>query len=548
MITDLIDVEPVLDQHDPGMILVGPLLSRSLNSGYRYFYIAGNGSKIYETISLFVEAETNAQTQRADFIEKLKSRFAEVLTFGSHLEMAQAVHTRWPNWETAKILAFAELEAKLKPTKVAGQQESIDDNGNHAAVVPGDDGKQLVDELAAEPVDHAKNIDAISTYAPPLALYQARPTLVPSSLPIATPSQPLRDAPAVTEQQRPSGLSQDDIASAILKLKSPAELASVPRLPVEGARSLASIMLRFSAVGCALALVAALVAWAMLRPSPWQVAKEAAPTPVPAPSISFGSNKDPTQAAAAVPPSSSNRLAEANAPAPQVKPAPATVSPSPPSHPPSQVANVHAGAAPVSGPQTPPAPSTAGRLDAEEITTLVNRGTDSMKNGDLDPAQAVAAVPPTSPNPLAEANAPPQAKPAPVTTPPPPPSQPSQVASVHAGAAPVAGPQSLPAQGGSTARRLDAEEIATLVSRGTDLMKNGDLASARLLLRRAAESGSASAALTLGTTFDPLVIQQLGAIGIVPDVAQARQWYEKAAALGSDAASQRLAKLPQTGQ
>src|ERR1700733_6942698 len=117
MITDLIDVEPVLDQHDPGMILVGPLLSRSLNSGYRYFYIAGNGSKVYETISLFVEVETNAQTQRADFIKKLESRFAEGLTFDSHLEMAHAAHTPWQNEETAKFLALAEQEAKPKPTK-----------------------------------------------------------------------------------------------------------------------------------------------------------------------------------------------------------------------------------------------------------------------------------------------------------------------------------------------------------------------------------------------------------------------------------------------
>ena len=97
-------------------------------------------------------------------------------------------------------------------------------------------------------------------------------------------------------------------------------------------------------------------------------------------------------------------------------------------------------------------------------------------------------------------------------------------------------------------RHLDAEEIATLVNRGTDYLKTGDVASARLLLRRAAEAGSASAALTLGTTFDPLVIQQLGAFGVVPDVAQARQWYEKAAELGSEAASQRLAKLAHTGQ
>jgi TPR repeat protein len=122
------------------------------------------------------------------------------------------------------------------------------------------------------------------------------------------------------------------------------------------------------------------------------------------------------------------------------------------------------------------------------------------------------------------------------------------VASVQVGTAPGSGPQSLSAQRGSPASHLDAEEIATLINRGTDSLKSGDLASARLLLRRAAEAGSASAALMLGTTFDPLVIQQLGAIGVVSDVAQARQWYEKAVELGSDAASQRLAKLPQTGQ
>jgi hypothetical protein len=160
----------------------------------------------------------------------------------------------------------------------------------------------------------------------------------------------------------------------------------------------------------------------------------------------------------------------------------------------------------------------------------------------------IASADPHS-NQLAEAYKPVvQAEPAPATVTSSLPSKPSQVASVQAGTAPVSGPQSLSAQRGSAARHLDAEEIATLINRSTDSLKSGDLVSARLLLRRAAEAGSASAALMLGTTFDPLVIQQLGAIGVVPDVAQARQWYEKAAELGSDAASQRLAKLPQTGQ
>jgi len=91
--------------------------------------------------------------------------------------------------------------------------------------------------------------------------------------------------------------------------------------------------------------------------------------------------------------------------------------------------------------------------------------------------------------------------------------------------------------------RLDSEEIATLINRGKDLLANGDLAAARLLLRRAAEAGSAEGALMLGTTFDPVELQRLGAIGARPDLAKARQWYQRAAELGSSAASQQLAGL-----
>ncbi len=479
MITHTIDVEPLLGQYDPGMILVGPLLSLSMSSSYRYFYIAGNGGKVYETISLgFVEVETDAQTQRADFIEKLGSRFAEVLIFGSHLEMAHAVHTRWPNKETAKFLAFAELEAKPKPTKVAGRQETIGDDDSFSGVVPDDRGKQLVDEVAPEPADRAKRTDGNLTHVRPRARNQGQPmpvlrpaqTLVPSSVPIAALSQPLRGDRAVTEQQRHSRLSEDDIASAILRLRSLAEREGVPRLPVD--RSLASTMLRFCAVGCSLALVAALVAWVIVRAGTRQDLVETAPAPFPAPAISVSRNDDSVRAGAAEPASDPNNVMEVKEPALQAEPPPATVPPLPPSQP-SQVASVQAPAAPVSGPQSPPVQegSAVRQLDAEEIATLFKHG-----------------------------------------------------------------------------RHLDAEEIATLVNRGTDSLKSGDIASARLLLRRAAEAGSASAALMLGTTFDPLVIKQLGAIGVVPDVAQARQWYEKALELGSEAASQRLAKLAHTGQ
>jgi hypothetical protein len=192
---------------------------------------------------------------------------------------------------------------------------------------------------------------------------------------------------------------------------------------------------------------------------------------------------------------------------------------------------------------------TDGETDGAPPTGALPIASADSQPTDGEPPTAALPIVSSDPhsNQVAEANKPVvQAEPATVTSSPP--SQPSQVASAQTGTEPVSGHQSPSAQRGSAARHLDAEEIATLINRGTDSLKSGDLVSARLLLRRAAEAGSASAALMLGTTFDPLVIQQLGAIGVVPDVAQARQWYEKAAELGSEPASQRLAKLARSGQ
>ena len=99
-----------------------------------------------------------------------------------------------------------------------------------------------------------------------------------------------------------------------------------------------------------------------------------------------------------------------------------------------------------------------------------------------------------------------------------------------------------------TTAQPDEEEISALIKLAQGFLSNRDISSARLLLRRAAEAGSAAAALSLGETFDPLVIRQLHAIGVQPDPAKAREWYERAAQLGSDAASQHLAKLAQSPQ
>jgi TPR repeat protein len=102
---------------------------------------------------------------------------------------------------------------------------------------------------------------------------------------------------------------------------------------------------------------------------------------------------------------------------------------------------------------------------------------------------------------------------------------------------------SLPTTPPVTMPSLDPEELATLVRRGEEFLKIGDIAAARLVLRRAANAGHPQAALTMGATFDPVILAELGVLGFPPDLAQARSWYDKAARLGSAQALLRLESL-----
>ena len=61
-------------------------------------------------------------------------------------------------------------------------------------------------------------------------------------------------------------------------------------------------------------------------------------------------------------------------------------------------------------------------------------------------------------------------------------------------------------------------------------------------LERAADVES-EAALMLGTTYDPAVVGNQDMRSITPDPAMARQWYQKAAALGSADARRRLSQI-----
>jgi hypothetical protein len=94
-------------------------------------------------------------------------------------------------------------------------------------------------------------------------------------------------------------------------------------------------------------------------------------------------------------------------------------------------------------------------------------------------------------------------------------------------------------------RQLDEEQITVLLKRGKDLIATGDLAAARLMLRKAADADNAEAALALAATYDPSVLRELKVYNFTPDAAMARVWYEKAIELGSPAAPRRLEMLTQ---
>jgi uncharacterized protein len=92
-------------------------------------------------------------------------------------------------------------------------------------------------------------------------------------------------------------------------------------------------------------------------------------------------------------------------------------------------------------------------------------------------------------------------------------------------------------------QQQDREHIAELVKRGKTFIASGDLAAARVVLQRAAESSNAEAALALAATYDPVILRQLKVYGFAADVDMARTWYERATEFGSPEAPRRLEML-----
>jgi hypothetical protein len=144
------------------------------------------------------------------------------------------------------------------------------------------------------------------------------------------------------------------------------------------------------------------------------------------------------------------------------------------------------------------------------------------------------------------ASAAPQSSPPPAAAAPP-----STSGSVPTKVAPQAALQAVPqpapvapgAAAGLITRQLDADEIDALVRRGETFILQGDFPAARLMLQRAAEAGSARAAVTLGATYDPVMLRKVGVVGFRANPELARDWYERAVALGSTEAASRIADM-----
>jgi TPR repeat protein len=69
------------------------------------------------------------------------------------------------------------------------------------------------------------------------------------------------------------------------------------------------------------------------------------------------------------------------------------------------------------------------------------------------------------------------------------------------------------------------------VLKAEELLDRGDVSGARLLFRRAAETGDARAALGLARTFDAKVLRTLRVYGVRPDPDQAALWYARSKTL-----------------
>jgi hypothetical protein len=86
-------------------------------------------------------------------------------------------------------------------------------------------------------------------------------------------------------------------------------------------------------------------------------------------------------------------------------------------------------------------------------------------------------------------------------------------------------------------------ELVRLMTRANDLLAQGNISGARMVLERAVEMGSARANFTMAETYDPGILAGWKTYGTRGDPAKAREFYARAAAAGIEEANDRIASL-----
>lgn len=87
---------------------------------------------------------------------------------------------------------------------------------------------------------------------------------------------------------------------------------------------------------------------------------------------------------------------------------------------------------------------------------------------------------------------------------------------------------------------LDPEDMQRLAGKAAEAIRNGDIASARLVLEHAVRAGDATALYALAETYDPRVLVKLKVQGMTGDGETARSLYQQALDKGVEEARARL--------
>jgi hypothetical protein len=580
MIHDLADLEPLLRQYHPEKVLVGPLLNLWTNSSFRVFNIAGNGGKICETIGLgFVKVETDAQRRRADIVAALQSRFGEVQIFDSQLEMAGVAHTLWANDQTSRFLATATVESKLRQTRKVDQDQGLND-ASKSSVLPSDRDKEFVDEAAGGSVAP----DAASAHAPLSVPDQAQPmpachpaqTDEPLVLPNVHVRLPLdcdpltfavvglkssTDGIATTETAAETDANTQTAAETDANTKTIAETEANTETAVETVANTETAVetvantetiaeteantfdariakpkrrsrrpRRGSAAGAGGAASAAAVANTETIAETAANTETAAETDANTQPVFEHSDQMPVEKQSQSEPASDGFLACGDDYALRHRAVRADLILRPPT-----------------GVPQWPIVERIGILcfmvvAVASVIVLLFSYEESLHDSVLPLPTSLGErplrstlIPPNQSALKAEVIL------GSAVNEPTPPIPPASDAPLNA--APIPAPPSAAPAPSNPATLLDNDEINGLIKRGKDFLEEGDFPAARLLLKRAADAGSAEAALALGSTYDPSVIKQLGAVSVTPDLDRALKWYETAADRGSADAADRYANL-----